>query len=793
MGFKPMGIPTQEDVNNNSSAGIKKEKQKIEVKIDRIIDKNSKTYEYKISASPVNKRGFSIPTHDGVMSLNSATIIGYSQNFVEAGFEKDDVVVCYGNWKNDIDEGIVFFANNICEEIPQNINALRKFLQGGRLPRIGKVVADRIISMFGEETFEILDSDHEKLALVSGIKEESTKIISDKWHEIRKVYELIAILSDHGVTEDIAKKSYRYFKEQEETTGEKVDVIKKIKEEPYELINIRGIGFKKADAIGLSLGHSPNSKKRVFACLTFCLEELIFSSGNTAIPANDWILKFHQEINFDIEKCKKCCQWMIEQGAVDFKKINILNKFGTRVLTDCVILKKTNNIETSIAKNLRRIMDNAPKLEGLAKEEVDYILANKMIGDEKIQADETQTMAIRTALTSGFSIITGGPGTGKTTTCKNIVKIYADVLRKSIYLASPTGKAAQRMGQQIGQGIEAQTIHRLLGAKGFFFEFNEYNKLPVGVYIIDESSMLDIFLMDALLKAIPDGSILILVGDKDQLPSVGAGAILRDLLQFKKFENNIAFLKVPHRFTQGSDINMNAQLINQGKTPSLNGTLENGDSFIFIKKNDDSNILEEIERVSKYLNEEKDVPYKDIQVLTPQKNRLVGVESLNMTLRPTFNPEIKKIKDQSKIPRFYEGDRIMQFENDYDLNIYNGDMGYISDYDEETESFKLNLSTENRSVSMAKHNYNQIGLAYAITVHKSQGSESPYVIIPISSNHSYTLNRNNIYTGITRAKEKVILIGKQMTLINSIAKIEQNLRVTMLPDELAKAFANFEN
>lgn len=793
MGFNPSGVvSSSEEIHESASGGkLPKEKIKQEFVIHRVTEKRNMDNYYEFIAVPVLKNdSFTIPTEDGVYSMRSVSVKGYSSLFFEANFKEYDKVICYGKWENDIEKDeIVFHALNIYEEIPNDIESLRKFLSGNRLPRIGEVTANEIIRKWGMKTFDILDFEPEKLVVIKGITEEHIPKIKEKWSEIRKVYEIIATLSEYGVSEDVARKAYRYYTEKSEIKNKKINIIEEIKKDPYDLTNIEGIGFKRADHIGQSLGHSPNSKKRVAACLTYCLTQLVNESGNTAVPAIDWILRFSTEIDFDKERSQKCCQWFIDQGYVYFKIVNKLDRYGNKVPVESVILKTINTIEKEVALSLKRLVDNAPKLSSINLEEI-----KKQLRDPSIKADDTQKEAILTALSNGVSVVTGGPGTGKTTTCKNIVHFFVNVLRMSVYLSAPTGKAAQRMGEQIGQGLTAETIHRMLGAKNYFFDFNSENQMPVGVYLVDESSMIDIYIAKALLDAIPSGSILIFVGDADQLPSVGPGDVLRDIIKSGYF--NVATLKKPHRYANGADIGINADLINRGLMPDLNsGTIDKNSSFVFIEKFGDSEIYNELLNVLEKLHNEKGVSYDDIQILSPQKNKLVGVESLNMNLRPIFNPEYAKLEKEglngeklNMLPEFYNGDRVMQLKNNREIDLYNGDVGYVSDYSFDYNTFKFNEVISKREVGFDKTLMKNLNLAYAITVHKSQGSESPYIIIPLSAGHFSTLNRNNVYTGITRAKQMVILIGTKKVLKESIDKIQQRLRVTLLADELDNIF-----
>lgn len=774
MSYMPKGISVGQYQEPNESKQLPEEKMKqvfIITAINRINNPN-----YSFFAKDKDGNGFSFPTEEGLLSLGKVKVVGESELFCSGNFSHRDKVTTFGRWAKENGE-VVFKADVIYEEINGNIESLRKFLEGGRLPKIRSINANKIIQRWGDKTFDILDFETEKLIEIPGITQEYIPAIKNKWLEIRSVYETISILGEYGVSEDIAKKAFKYYKELEEYNGESNNIVELIKKNPYELINIKGINFRKADDIAKKFGLSENSKKRIKACLLFCLDNIMQLSGNTAISANDWILEFSKETGFGLEKSQKCCQWLINENKVLFKKIKIIDEKGLPYEKEIIVSLEMQDVEKSIAKNLKRLVDSYKKID-----DQDLLVIEKELQSKEIIADDTQKDAIRNTLTKAVSILTGGPGTGKTTTCKNIVNIFVNKLRKKVFLAAPTGKAAQRMGEQIGQGLESETIHKLLKAKSYFFEHNQYNQLPVGVYIIDESSMIDVFLCKALLEAIPNGSAVIFVGDKDQLQSVGAGDVLRDMISSEKIP--VSILKEPHRYKNGADININASLINKGKLPNIKGSFENNSNFIFIQKQDDNGIMEEIYKTLSYLHDELNVPLKDIQILSPQKNKMVGVDLLNFNLRPIFNKHYEEWEKMDPKPKFYNGDKVMQTENDYENDLFNGDFGYIQNYSEEDGSFEFCDIIKGRIVKMGPSEANNLTLAYAITVHKSQGSESPYVIIPLSDNHHATLNRNNLYTGVTRAKKMVIVIGEVSSLRKTINKIKQRQRVTQLKDEI---------
>lgn len=650
MSFKPKGVVFASDIEKNNN-DQERENHIEHFVLLSIIKKDKFANEFAVIAKPAKSKYFSMEKDGGSLTFEKTKLYGFSKIFFTSNFDVGDSISSFGRWVSN--NGTMEFKSEfIYEEIPKDTKTLLSYLSKGRLPRIRQANASKIIEKWGNKVFDILDYETEKLIEINGITEKDIPLIKEKWQEVRKYYEIITNLYSHGIDENIALKIIKYY--QELYPNEEIDIVDEIKRDPYSIIKIKGLSFKKVDEVARTFNASQNSKKRIISAFNYIFDEIMYETGNTAVNAHNLITRLSVVLGFDIEKTKKCCQWLINNDQVIFKKIHVKDEFNQEKEIEIFVSKHIDTIEKDIVENFKRLISVPVEIKEYDQQSID-----NFINSDEIIADDNQKVAILQSIKNKISVVTGGPGTGKTTTCKNIVHILVDILKKPVYLAAPTGKAAQRMGEQIGQGIEAVTIHTLLDSKMYSFGFNKYVKLPMGVYIIDESSMIDVFLLSALLDAMPTGAMIIFVGDKDQLQSVGPGDILRDIINSNIF--NIVQLKEGHRYKNGREIIDNAQLINRGKMPELKGSFEKNSGFIFKNKNTDSEILEEIVETSLFLNSQG-VDFKDIQVISPQKNRLVGVDIVNMKLRPYFNP---LSVGKESFP-FFNGDRVMQTENDYE-------------------------------------------------------------------------------------------------------------------------------
>lgn len=669
-----------------------------------------------------------------------------------------------GKQKNTIQ----FSVTHAQEKIPKNLENIELFISTGKLYGVGKVTAKKIVNKFKENTFDILNNNMEKLLEVEGINEKKLELMKQSWMDWKDMYKIIFKMRELNISESIAVKIYNTYKH---------DSLKVIQENPYSLIEIDSIGFKTIDKMAISLGMDLNNPQRIRECFNYILEELS-KNGHTIYYKDEIVHNVAELLDINISRVEEILKLMIADNQiieidkkVDFEKNNIT--YG--VNKKCLASKKIYNIETSISKEINRINDfyNPYETEdGVADIE-------KFIKNNTGNLDESQVLAARNVLLSKISVLTGGPGTGKTHTIKTLLNYFKNQkivdLRDEqqhliVKLAAPTGMAAKRIEKSTNE--ESSTIHRMLGYKNNSFYYGSEKRLEGDVFIIDESSMLDIWILNGLLKAIPTHAKVIFVGDADQLESVGAGCTFRDIIESKKIK--VSKLKVPHRQSLGSNIIVSSHDIINKKIPKLYDIKSDSD-FVFQEEDSDEKILNSTVNIVKNLIKENVNP-NDIQILTPQKESLLGINKLNHELRVLLNKEY----DNPLNNRLAKGDRIMQIKNNKDLDIYNGDVGIIRKVDKSNNIFVV--SFDNKDLDIDEIDSNMLILSYAITIHKSQGSDYPYVIIPITKTHRYMWDINLLYTAITRGKKRVILVGDKEMFEKTILTKKQNNRLTYLKE-----------
>jgi exodeoxyribonuclease V alpha subunit len=675
---------------------------------------------------------------------NGYSIIRLSDSSVIVGIlpklNQGESIEVSGDWIVHPKFGKQFKVENFSIAYPTTKTGVINYLGSGLIKGIGKSTAEKIYSVFGTKTLDILEKNIYRLLEVEGIGEKKLEMIKKGWAEQQGIKNVMLFLQSYGISTAYSLKIYK-------TYGNSAPEI--IKQNPYRLINdVYGIGFKIADQIGRKLGIEEKSPMRIKAGILFVLND-ISKNGHTYCPEIDLIERVSQELNYELASSDPIIEELQNEGLIVVNKKNIY-------------LAELYYAERGIEESVRII-------QSMPKEEINF---EKLLRTIENRFSQEQLLAIKFSLTNKILIITGGPGTGKTTALKGIIDIYKR-MDKKILLAAPTGRAAKRMTEVIK--MESKTIHRLLefNPSDNSFGYNKFNQLTADLIIIDEVSMIDTYLMYHLITAVDAKTTLVFVGDVDQLPSVGPGNILGDLIN----SDSVAVVRLNKIFRQAesSDIILNAHLINKGSMPVLK---KSNTDFYFYDESDTSVIAEKIlelcrDRLPAKLNFD---PLLDIQVITPMYKGNVGVNYLNKLFQERMNQNDVVYSQGERI--FKAGDKIMQLRNNYDKNLYNGDIGFIIDYDDENKN--LIADFEGRIIKYSPDEFDEITLAYAITVHKSQGSEYPCIIMPMVTENFIMLQRNLLYTGITRASKLLIMIGSMRAVSIAVQNNKVQRRFTTL-------------
>lgn len=684
------------------------------------------------------------------------------------------VLLIYGNWKVDSRYGRQFAAESWEETLPATVFGIEKYLGSGLIKGVGPKYAKKIVAQFGIETLEVIETDISRLQEVDGIGKKRIKMIRDSWERQKEIKNVMLFLQDHGVSTSFAAKIYRQY------GNESLD---KMKENPFQMADdIWGIGFKTADGIAQKLGFAKEAYVRLRSGIMYTLSNLA-DEGHVFAYQEQLIAKAAELLEAE----ESSIVMTLDQMIMDKDLICETVDYNTdQAEMKAIYLPAFYYAEAGVAGKLKRLAQ-APAADRLWHALMD---ARQKTGNEslsidvsKIQEkvhmeyDEIQADAIRKAAVSKVMVLTGGPGTGKTTTTQGIIAAYRSFGLK-ILLAAPTGRAAKRMTE--ATGLEAKTIHRLLECKPpEGYQKNENNPLEGDVLIIDECSMIDMILMNALLKAIPEGMRLILVGDIDQLPSVGAGNVLRDIIDSGVFP--VVRLTRIFRQAQSSRIIMNAHAINEGKFPDISNG-KNTD-FFYIEKEDPEEAVQEIVRLVKNnLPRYYKTPWNHIQVLTPMQKGIVGAANLNLALQEALNPQGDGLRRGGYL--FRAGDKVMQICNNYEKEIFNGDIGTVESVDLQERMLKVNF--DQHIIEYEASELDELVHAYATTIHKAQGSEYPIVVMPVLMNHYVMLQRNLIYTGITRAKKVLVIVGTRKALSYAVRNVTVTKRNTFLKERLCE-------
>ena len=688
------------------------------------------------------------------------------------------VLTCSGSWKVDAKYGQQFSMERYEETLPATVYGIEKYLGSGLIKGVGPKFASRIVKEFGAETLTVIEEDPDKLISVPGIGEKRVSQIKKSWAEQKEIKNIMLFLQGHDVSTSHATKIYKQY------GNESINVVT---ENPYRLADdIWGIGFKTADTIATKLGFEKEKYVRLRSGLLYTLNKL--SEDGHCYATRDMLLEKGAELlevetpvlSMTLDEMVHANDLHIEPMVTDAPQEG--EEQTSSVENAAIYLPPFYFSEVGTARRLRAIgnthisrQDRPVNTEGLGA------WIEKKTG---VAYAPTQIEAISTALHSKIFILTGGPGTGKTTTTLGIITAL-QALKCRILLAAPTGRAAKRLSE--ATGMEAKTIHRLLEAKPpEGYQRNEENPLEGDVLIVDECSMIDIMLMYNLLKAVPDEMTLILVGDIDQLPSVGPGNVFRDIIDSEQFP--VVRLTKIFRQAAQSRIVMNAHRINEGKMPNLSNGRDT-DFFFMEREEPNAAVSTIIELIQKKLPAHYGVSPSDIQVLTPMQRGEIGANNLNIALQEAVNPPSSSPGDASLHRGGYTyrvRGKIMQIRNNYDKEVFNGDVGTVVKID--LEERELTASFDGREVVYDVTELDEVVLAYATTIHKSQGSEYPIVVMPILMSHYVMLQRNLIYTGITRAKKVLVLAGTKKAVAYAVNNVTVTKRNTMLAERLRKHY-----
>jgi exodeoxyribonuclease V alpha subunit len=678
------------------------------------------------------------------------TIVGHAA-MISAG----EWITASGEWVNDRTHGQQFKARFMRSSAPSSIEGIEKYLSSGMIRGIGLVYAKKMVRAFGERVFDIIETEPDRLHEVDGIGPVRARRITEAWAEQKVVREIMVFLHCHGVGTARAVRIYK-------TYG--ADAVQVMTENPYRLArDIRGIGFKTADAIAIKLGIEKTAMIRVRAGISYALTEAM-DEGHCGLPTEELVPLTVELLEVQKELVLTALDLELADGTV------IADTVGA---TACVFLGGLYRAEQVIAQRLRCLVNGT-----LPWPYIDPAKALPWIEQKvSLALAESQVAAVRLALLSKVLVITGGPGVGKTTIVNAILRILA-AKGVNLLLCAPTGRAAKRMTE--ASGFEAKTIHRLLEVDPRIgaFKRNGDNPLVCDLLVVDETSMVDVLLMQALLRAVPDDAALPIVGDIDQLPSVGPGQVLADIIA----SSAVPVVRLTEVFRQAaqSRIITSAHRMNRGSIPDL-AKPEGASDFYFVQADDpESAVPRIIELVKTRIPQRFGLdPIRDIQVLCPMNRGGVGARSLNIELQAALNPA-----GERKVERFgwtfAPGDKVMQIENDYDKEVYNGDIGYVDDVDPDVG--ELTASFDGRAVTYGFGELDTLVPSYAATIHKSQGSEYPAVVIPVMTQHYAMLQRNLLYTGVTRGKRLVVLVGQKKAVAIAVHNVSGRRRSSKLKE-----------
>lgn len=672
-----------------------------------------------------------------------------------------EYVECEGSWVTDRTHGLQFKTVHLRVVPPTTLEGIEKYLGSGMVKGIGPHFAKKLVGAFGEQVFEVIEQTPERMTELEGIGPKRKKRVVEAWAEQKVIRSIMVFLHSHGVGTARAVRIYK-------TYGD--DAIAKVRENPYRLaLDIHGIGFKTADALAQRLGIPKDAVIRAQAGVRHVLQEFA-DDGHCAVIQAELVDTATTMLEIPVSIIEHAIELELQEENLIAESIDGKS---------CLFLTPLYRAEVSVASSLMRLLEGA-----LPWGQIDPAVAIPWVEKKTDRIlSPSQRDAVAQVLTSKVTVITGGPGVGKTTIVMSILKAL-QAKRMRVLLCAPTGRAAKRLTESTG--VEAKTIHRLLAfdPKGHGFTHGQTNPLAADLVVVDEVSMVDVVLMHQLLRAIPDQAAVLLVGDVDQLPSVGPGSVLSDIIT----SGHIPTVTLTEIFRQAatSQIIVNAHRINQGKMPVESDDTESDQTvrdFYIIPAETPEEIQDKLLRVvTERIPERFGLhPIRDVQVLTPMNRGSLGVRALNVALQQALNPDATP-----QITRFgwtyAPGDKVIQTVNNYDKDVFNGDIGHVERVD--TEDGVITLNFDGREVAYELGELDEVALAYTATVHKSQGSEYPAIVIPMATQHYPMLERNLLYTGVTRGKQLVVIIGQPKALAIAVRTIKSMRRLTNLAKRL---------
>jgi exodeoxyribonuclease V alpha subunit len=676
-----------------------------------------------------------------------------------------EVLRMEGTWSQHSQYGEQFKVERYETLTPATVEGIRKYLGSGLIKGIGPVMAGRIVKRFGEDTLEVIDEHPERLREIEGIGAYRADQIRAAWEDQKEIREVMVFLRSHEIGAGYAARIFKHYGKSS---------LQVLNDNPYRLaMDVSGIGFLTADKIARNLGFAVDSPLRAEAGVLYVLQEAA-EDGHVCTPYT-WLLeKCLELLQIPREQLEGPLFRLVSDQRVVIEDLpgEIAEGFGD---ARAVYLRGYFLAETQVAHRLRRLL-LVPRLQ----RKVDADKALLWVQDKlSVKLAPLQAEAVRRALTDKVLVITGGPGTGKTTLIRAILLLYQQ-LGARICLAAPTGRAAKRLSEATRHG--ASTIHRLLefSPQPGGFQRNEERPLNADLVVVDEASMLDCLLMNHLLKAIPTPATLVLVGDVDQLPSVGAGAVLDDVIASRQFP--VVRLTEIFRQAQKSQIVVNAHRVREGLFPYVSTATEEAQDFFFIEKDDPEEVLQIVVKLCR-----ERIPgrfrldaIEDVQVLSPMHRGAIGAQRLNATLQEALNPQTEVLERAGR--SFRPQDKVMQIRNNYDKEVFNGDLGRVRKIDPENQIMRVEV--DGRMIDYAFDELDELVLAYAVTVHKAQGSEYPAVVLPLLTQHYLMLQRNLLYTAITRGRKLVVIVGSKKALAIAVKNDKTQKRFTLLRDRL---------